>query len=123
MATKEGQTTSNYVNCGDTASASSATFTYYCPSRGVSCLYSCKCSDYKKRCDSCRLNTAKRSYYEPEDYTYYPKPYYPWYPYYPYEPYHLWYPYTITWDGSPTTTSDTTWDNPIPMTDTCYVTD
>ena len=136
MATDEGQTTSNYVSC-DIADCGSTTFTYYGSSRGIDCPYLGKCSDYQRCCGSCRHNTAKRSYYEPEDYPYYPEPYYPWYPYYPSYP---WYP-TITFDGSPTTisddigndlsmptTSDTTWDNPNTitsddtMTDTCYAT-
>lgn len=41
----------------------------------VDCLYSGKCSDYKKLCESC-IHNELRSYYQSKD-SYY------WYPYYP----------------------------------------
>ena len=47
----------------------------------VVCPYKNKCISYPTRCASCRHNSGKRDYYEPEPYPYYPYPYNPWYPY------------------------------------------
>jgi len=43
----------------------------------VNCPYKNKCSSYPTFCGSCRHNTSKRDYYEP-DYPDYWRPVYPW---------------------------------------------
>jgi len=60
----------------------------------VVCPYKNKCVSYPNRCNTCKHNTAKRDYYEPEP----SSPYDP-YPWIPYPPYYPWYPYQpwITW--------------------------
>ena len=53
----------------------------------VECNYKGKCTSYPQKCGSCKHNTGKRDYYEP-DFGPYWRRYYPWYPWG--EPY-VWY--------------------------------
>ena len=53
----------------------------------IECNYKGKCISYPVKCGSCKHNSGKRDYYEP-DFGPYWRRYYPWYPWY--EPY-VWY--------------------------------
>ena len=61
----------------------------------VECNYKGKCISYPAKCGSCKHNTGKRDYFEPDYWPHWRR----WYPYYPYweyqEPY-VWYGTTTT---------------------------
>lgn len=54
----------------------------------VICPYKDNCTEYQKQCHSCRRNTGRRNYYEPD--------YAPYYPVNPYPCYPVWYHWEIT---------------------------
>ena len=73
---------------------------------GVVCPYKDKCVSYPTRCNTCKHNSAKRDYYEPEPCPYYPYPYNPWYPYTnPYQPWITWWT-NCDWDSNYTNTNE-----------------
>ena len=63
----------------------------------IECNYKGKCTSYPAKCGSCKHNTGKRDYFEPD---------WPWHRYYPWYPYYPWYVESPTvWVTSGNTTA------------------